>query len=184
MSSEGLDSLEAIVHHYIANRRPEKQRELSEFANHGASADDGGLAAVVELAAKGQNNPHHYRRKEQTLRQVFERLQTRNFARCDSFDAILQMLRNAIGDVDDVGPLFIYDAAIRIGAKLGLRPDKVYLHSGTRKGAVAMGLGRGKATLQTSELPHEFHRLEPAEIEDCLRIYRRDLERIRRDLGN
>jgi hypothetical protein len=164
-----LDSLEAVVSHYIENRRPEKEREFNTFSKHGE------LAAVAELAA---NRQHHPRRKHETIQQVSERLQTSDFSACNSFDALMEMLKSAIGDLDDVGLVFIYDVAICIGAKLGLRPDKVYLHAGTRKGALALGLGRRKATLRVSELPHEFHRLQPAEIEDCLNIYRRDLERI------
>jgi hypothetical protein len=55
----------------------------------------------------------------------------------------------------------------------------VYLHSGTRDGARALGLGRGRDTLRKHELPREFEELTAAEIEDCLCIYKDALKSIR-----
>jgi hypothetical protein len=80
-----------------------------------------------------------------------------------------------------VGPLIIYDTAYRIGAKLGLEPRLVYLHCGTRKGALLLGLGKGRPYLRPEELQERneaFRFLRPYEIEDCLCIYKRDIERI------
>jgi hypothetical protein len=79
-----------------------------------------------------------------------------------------------------VADLTIYDITHRIGAHLGLAPERVYLHRGTRVGARALGLGRGRATLELRELPPEFHRLTAAEAEDCLCIYKDRLGAMRR----
>ena len=49
--------------------------------------------------------------------------------------------------------LYCYDTALRIGAKLGLKPDKVYLHRGTRVDARRLGLPTEGATLEMSALP-------------------------------
>ena len=59
---------------------------------------------------------------------------------------------------------------------LSLSPDHVYLHAGTRKGAQALGL-QG-ATVHKNDLPPEFRRLSPAEIEDCLCIYKARIQRL------
>jgi hypothetical protein len=48
----------------------------------------------------------------------------------------------------------------------------VYLHAGTRTGARALGLAARAATLDVSELPAEFHSLEPHEVEDVLCIFK------------
>lgn len=77
-----------------------------------------------------------------------------------------------------VGPLIVYDTAYRIGAKLGLEPRLVYLHCGTKDGALLLGLGKGRLYLRPEELPPAFHSLQPYEIEDCLCIYKADIERI------
>ena len=70
------------------------------------------------------------------------------------------------------------DTALRIGAKLGIRPDRVYLHRGTREGARALKLDASQATIDVSQLPPAFQRLDAREIEDCLCIYKEDLRRL------
>jgi hypothetical protein len=78
-----------------------------------------------------------------------------------------------------VGPLMIYDTAFRMGAKLGLEPRLVYLHRGTRDGAVLLGFSKKRRTLEPNELPPAFRALRPYEIEDCLCIFKRDIARMR-----
>ena len=80
--------------------------------------------------------------------------------------------------VGGLGELYVYDTALRIGAKLNLLPNKVYLHAGTRSGAEALGFD-GKATvLNVSDLPRELQKLEPHEIEDVLCIFKADLKKV------
>ncbi|MEK7411500.1 MAG: hypothetical protein AAB327_09000, partial [Actinomycetota bacterium] len=59
---------------------------------------------------------------------------------CQSrIDSIFVVHKNCIlthvGHFDDLGPLYVYDTALRIGAKKGQMPKVVYLHAGTREGA-------------------------------------------------
>jgi len=74
-----------------------------------------------------------------------------------------------------------YDIAHRIGARLGLEPEYVYLHAGTRE--AARDLGRRGDKLSISELRIEFRKLSPAEAEDCLCRYKDDIRRITSRLG-
>jgi hypothetical protein len=76
----------------------------------------------------------------------------------------------------------VYDTAVRIGAYLGLEPDRVYLHAGTRRGARALGLGAGREWLEIRELPVQFRRLNGRRLEDILCIYKRELDSIMRRL--
>lgn len=71
--------------------------------------------------------------------------------------------------------LYVYDTTLRIGAKLGLLPKKVYLHAGTRVGAKALGFDGNARTLEISVLPKELRQLEPHEIEDALCIFKSEL---------
>ena len=95
---------------------------------------------------------------------------------CRSFDDLHRTVHHRISGIHRIGELAVYDIACRIGAFLGLSPDRIYLHAGTRKGAQALGL-RG-TTVHKNDLPPEFHRLSPAEIEDCLCIYKAWLQRL------
>lgn len=72
----------------------------------------------------------------------------------------------------EVGELYVYDAALRLGAHLGLAPTFVYLHAGTRLGARALGLGQGRAYLEMHELPLPLQALSPDEVESFLCIYK------------
>lgn len=81
-----------------------------------------------------------------------------------------------------VGPLTVYDTAFRIGAKLGLEPELVYLHRGTLAGAVLLGFSK-RPHLKMEELPSAFQGLRPYEVEDCLCIYKKDIKRIVRFMG-
>lgn len=56
-----------------------------------------------------------------------------------------------------------------------MEPERVYIHAGTRAGARALGLYRRQEYLEPEELPEPFQRLRPAEVEDCLCIYKSDL---------
>jgi len=79
-----------------------------------------------------------------------------------------------------VGELTVYDVSLRVGARFGLAPAEVYLHRGTREGAVALGLNGRRNTIRVDELPVEFRVLQPRELEDLLCIYKEQLKRLRR----
>jgi hypothetical protein len=65
----------------------------------------------------------------------------------NSFADLIGIVASIAEGVSGLGELYIYDTALRIGAKSGLEPDMVYLHAGTRKGAKALGLD---ASMKTS----------------------------------
>lgn len=66
----------------------------------------------------------------------------------------------------------VYHTALHIGAKLGLKPDKIYLHRGTRAGARKLGVNTRSATLSVDSLPTPLRVLDPREAEDFLCIYK------------
>jgi hypothetical protein len=75
----------------------------------------------------------------------------------------------------------VYDIAHRIGAYFGKLPENVYLHAGTRIGARAFNI-KGDS-IDPKTLPKPFLWLSPAEIEDCLCIYREELHGVRSQRG-
>jgi len=53
-----------------------------------------------------------------------------------------------------------------------LEPKQIYLHRGTRDGARALGIRGRLSKLTVPDIPKDFARLSPGEIEDCLCIYK------------
>jgi hypothetical protein len=123
----------------------------------------------------GRRHPHQRRIPGRVLQQAATALANASFA-VATFDNLHEAVRRTIGPLRGIGELAVYDVAYRIGAHVGLAPDRVYLHAGTREGARALGLGG--TVLSKGELPKAFHQLSPGEIEDCLCIYKDDLRRL------
>ena len=168
-------SLAEIVSDYCRDHRPRAECELAYWA------DRTGLGRVVREAALstapyGKRHPHQRRIPAQVLQRAADKLAHQGIPACQSFDDLHRAVGDRIGDMRGIGELAVYDIACRIGASLGLRPDRVYLHAGTREGARALGL-RG-ASVRKADLPEAFGSLSPAEIEDCLCIYKADIQRL------
>lgn len=165
-------SLSDVIDDYISRRRASAAAEMDFFRNES-------FPVAIEYAAlsklpDGHRHPHEYRRKLQALEEAYRRLQAipGEMQKCSSFEELHGLIERKIGGIPDIGPLTVYDVATRIGAHLHLEPEKVYLHSGTKKGAGALGLGARRKTLEPAELPVEFGRLTAREIEDCLCLYK------------
>jgi hypothetical protein len=65
------------------------------------------------------------------------------------------LIKRTIHSIGGLRELYTYDMALRIGAFLGLAPEFVYLHRGTRAGARALGLNAklpGVAALVRTDL--------------------------------
>ena len=92
--------------------------------------------------------------------------------RATSFDDLFDLVDKHILPIQGIGPLTVYDTALRIGARLGLSPTRVYLHAGTRAGARELGLDAQRGTIEMDELPEPLRQLSPREAEDLLCIYK------------
>jgi hypothetical protein len=172
-------SHEEIVTRYIVEKRPQAIIERESFAREPtfeAAVRRAGLALTDD--SKRHSHQSHFRVRQATLDAWAPRL----LAHLDLL-ALAGTFEELHDRVDSlrfkfVGPLITYDTAYRIGAKLGLEPRLVYLHCGTRKGALLLGLGKGRPHLERDELPPAFRALRPYEIEDCLCMYEDDIARI------
>lgn len=170
-SQRELRSLRAIVTDYIHRHRRRARAEVEYYRNLPT------LREAVERSGRaerpdGKRHGHQARIGRRAIRLASQRLKNLDFRRCARFEELHALLDEAIGPVPGIGRLMVYDTAVRIGAKLGLEPNVVYLHAGTREGARALGLGAGRDYLDRGQLPHEFRHLSPREIEDCLCIYK------------
>ncbi len=172
-------SLSDVIDDYIRRHRVSAAAEMDFFRNESFLVAIK-YAALYKLA-NGHRHPHSYHRTPEALEEAYRRLQAipGEMRKCSSFEALHDLIEREIGGIDDIGPLTVYDVATRIGAHLHLEPEKVYLHSGTEKGARALGLGARRKTLEPADLAVEFGQLTAREIEDCLCLYKDDLGKFR-----
>lgn len=168
-------SLSDVIDDYIRGHRLSATAEMAFFRNES-------FPVAIEYAAlykkaDGHRHKHGYRRQLPALEEAHRRLRviSEELRKCSSFEALHTVVEGEIRGIRDIGPLTVYDVATRIGAHLHLEPEKVYLHSGTKEGAKALGLGARRKTLEPADLPVEFGRLTAREIEDCLCLYKDDL---------
>jgi hypothetical protein len=141
------------------------------------------LALAISLAGqardwRGKRLPHSNRLRPKQLQRAEAALLAAqpSIAHCRSFDELLSIVSSCLKPIWTNPELFSYDTALRIGAKMGLTPEKVYLHRGTRIGARALGLDARVDFLIIDQLPSVLQVLEPREVEDFLCIFKDKLE--------
>jgi hypothetical protein len=167
---------EEAVADYILRFRVLARAEMRAFEKE-PTLHDAIRRAALCVWPNGKRHEHQYLIAKPLLEQAEGRLQAmaRKLAHAADFAALHDLVEDEIGRLHGIGPLTIYDIAHRVGAYLKKAPKLVYLHSGTKIGAAVFGL-RGR-TIDPANLPSAFSRLTPAEIEDCLCIYRHELRK-------
>lgn len=176
-------SLEEVVSLYRSERQAGARAERDSFAAE-LTFDAAVRRAALALNADGTTHLHQAHWVTRATRQAWaQRLldELELLRSATTFDDLYTRIESL--RIKYVGPLTVYDTAYRIGAKLGLEPELVYLHQGTLEGAVLLGFSRQRPYLKMEELPPAFRALRPYEVEDCLCIYRKDIKRIVRFLG-
>ncbi len=171
-------SLGEIVSAYIRDRRKGLLYEIRCFEQQRRLQD--AIRAAFCLMPNQKRYSHQRRLSKAVLKRGARRLQRRakETERAPDFAALHSIVVREVGQVAGIGPLTVYDVALRVGAFLGKVPDLVYLHAGTKAGAAVFGLsGEG---IDPKELPAPFSRLTAAECEDCLCGYKDQLRDVMR----
>jgi hypothetical protein len=168
-----MNTLVEICEEYVREYRPDASREAAFYAG-------GKLPERIERAARaktstGKTHSHQRRIGHRSLKAFAKRLAKRlnEIATAPTFDDLLKVVTKA--KLPGVGELALYDTAVRIGHGQKLVPEEVYLHAGTRNGAIRRGLKvQGRTTISMSEIRKELpglSGLSPAEVEDVLCIF-------------
>jgi len=170
-------NLKRIVQIYISECRPGSQAEIDWFRQRPS------LQVAIEAAAFATDQDdkrylHQHRLKPDNLKRANELFQANaeHIEACRDFDELHQLIEQIVRPINGLGELYAYDTAFRIGARLGLLPQRVYLHAGTRAGARKLGLDHKAEFLEMESLPVELHELYPHEIEDVLCIFKDDFD--------
>lgn len=175
-----MNLFEAIVDNYLKNHREDAEAQFAQF-RHAATLEEAISRAALCLLDDGKRHSHQYRIPAKALREAQHRLLQRKkeINGCSTFSQLHELVESKIRDIYGIGELTVYDVATRIGIWRGLEPEFIYLHAGTRKGAIAIGFGGNAKILEKADLPKEFKNLTPSEIEDCLCIYKDWLKDVR-----
>jgi hypothetical protein len=176
------DTLDALVADYLRRFAPDAAGEERFFGTRDVDAEGAAVRAALSLDQRGMLHPHQWRLGHDLTKKMAGVLRSRakKLAMSNSFDDLLTRIEAIFAEMHRVGELAAYDVAHRLGAYLGLVPERVYLHAGTRAGARALGLDHRARSIAPEFLPRVLHRLTPAQVEDFLCLYKADFGRLRR----
>jgi hypothetical protein len=171
---------EAIIRTYTTQIRPRANEELNWFRQQ-PTLNDALRVAALAINSKGKRYSHQRRLSKAVLEQARDILleNEEKVRESQGFDDLLALIERQLSPVKGLGELYVYDTALRIGAKIGVFPKRVYLHAGTRVGAKVLGFDGRMKTLEVSQLPDWLQQLQPHEIEDVLCIFKDKLMKAR-----
>ncbi len=176
---ERLGSFSDVVRAYRRKKRVDAANELKYYRDL-PTLGRAIKAAALSQTPEGKRHNHQRRIPGPALESAEKHLQAKRakLQQCDSFDAVFRIVASVGDKVHGIGPVAVYDISTRIGAYLGLEPQRVYLHAGTADGAKALGLAHRAESLSVEDLPRAFRKLLPRELEDCLCMYKHVFARI------
>ena len=165
--------LKKIARSYVQNCRRHAQAELAYF--QGLQTPEEALTRAATARLRNGKHSHQNRIPPAVLEESRRRLvdNLRRIKNAQSFDDLFDLVERISGPIHGIGELAVYDTALRIGARFGLEPTKVYLHAGTRDGAKKLlGINGRRKTIELEELPAALRSFSAREIEDLLCIYK------------
>jgi hypothetical protein len=174
-NSRATPTLEGIVAAYLRDHADGEARYLRFYQIQKRLPDAITKAAMAELP-NGSRFSHQWRIPGPVLTQARGALLELDYSAFCTFAELYEKVAVALRPIRGIGLLTIYDTAHRIGAFLKLSPEQVYLHAGVRAGAKALGLEDWRPVLPMSVFPTAFHQLRPEQVEDCLCIYKSQLQ--------
>ena len=178
---QGDSTLADLVSDYIEKYRGGMKRRLRDYKDQPTLNDAIEIAALC-VSSNGKRHGHQRRITQSALNESARRLLgvQDEIKMCRDFDSLRGFVDSTVRGIRGIGPLTIYDTALRIGAKLDLYPKAVYLHRGVISGAKALGLNYRQKSIPIEDIPEPISSvLEPYEIEDFLCIYKGNLRKLR-----
>ena len=165
---------QAIIRLYKGKHYRSHESEMACFTRQPT------LRAAIEYAATSTRDTDgkrfsHKRRAPRAALQLAKRELIQHeskIAACHTFEELMELIKGAVSSIYGLGELYIYDTALRIGSKLGIQPNRVYLHRGTRDGAKRLGYSVNRPYIEMHELPSALKALSAAEVEDILCIFK------------
>lgn len=162
-------NLDALIKKFIQKDRRNIVADLKNYDNiH---------SAATAVGKNGRKHDHQRRIRPTDLKEFAKRIDqvAQRFKQAKSFNDIYAIV-NAC-KIYKIGPLAIYDTAVRIGRLYNIEPQEVYLQQGAKWGAQALGITKNRVSMQELiAINKNFSHLSPHEIESFLCIYHKDLQ--------
>jgi hypothetical protein len=169
-----MSKFERLLKRYSLKHLPRLKEELSWFKSRPSLAEATKWGALARWK-EGRKLRHQWRIPNAVLTSAARNLGRieAKLQRAETFDAIFDLVETSIKG-GGIGPLAVYDTALRIGAWRRKLPRRVYLHAGTKTGANAMKRRTSNRTLEVTAFP-ELVGLRAHEIEHFLCVMHRYL---------
>jgi hypothetical protein len=174
-NTPAFPTLEGIVAAYLRDHADGEAHYLRFYQIQKTLPDAITKAALAELPNGGRFS-QQWRIPGSVLAQARDALLKLDYSTVLTFAELYEKVAIALRPIRGIGLLTMYDTAHRLGAYLKLSPEDVYLHAGVRVGAQALGLGDWKSKLPMAAFPPAFQKLRPEQVEDCLCIYKSQLQ--------
>ena len=137
---EPLTSLDAICRDF--KWRFKKTKKTDQVVKFCRKAPDFSTAVIRACEARDEYGKHHNHQSKVDIeaRRKFARkiikLANRGALDVGNFDR----MHDGMDDIKPygIGPVTVYDVAVRVGAYLGIYPKSVYMHAGVREGLKAL----------------------------------------------
>jgi hypothetical protein len=173
-----MTTLTALWYDFKRRRRDEKspicrfRDDIPGLCASQATAEDALRLAVRSKRASGKMHTHQSKvSKALPLfeRSLFDHLGSLAVAK--NFDQLYRMME--LIATPGIGPLTLYDVATRFGAYLGLKPERIYLHTGAQDGVRALRVTTSghEDSIPMDRLPAILRNKDPDEVEDFLCCY-------------
>ena len=131
---------------YVERKKTDQVIEYCRQAEHWDTA----VQRAVEARDADGKHHNHQSKVDITARRLFGRRIVNRAKRghmpVDNFDEFHDYLHHI--RPYGIGPVTVYDVAVRIGAYLGIEPQSVYMHAGVRQGFKAMAEAMDRATTE------------------------------------
>lgn len=178
---DSFASLQGIIDDYQTNYGCRVREEARYFGDKRLSIEEAVRRAARSELKGGHIHDHQRRPGRKVMQRCVTALAGHDeiFTEPRNFAAVHASVERILAPVEGAGELIVYDIAERIGWRLGLEPDEVYLHRGTREGAQMLRPQLRGKTANVTDLPPELGQLSPAHIENLLCIYKAALRSLR-----
>lgn len=180
-----LRSFEDVARDFLKRWQVDLEKEEEWFGKRPKSLDEAiSRAALSQIPSRRGGrlirHSHQTRLSNAVLIEAKRHLFARKdeIERCQNFEELFDLVERTVLHIPGVGEMLVYDIAQRLGIYLEFQPTKVYMHRGTRVGAIKLGLEAKSRAIPIEQFPPALGALGAYRLEDVLCIYRATLGRI------